>query len=355
MEERRIKTAIYVDFDNIYGALLSIYQMAPGKDRNELSPFQAQLLKLLIPEFLKLLKNGIIFTGGGEDIYQDSRCIKIFAEYHNLPYQARISPPLTHIVQEVGAVTHNPFIPSSKKGKGKNAADVALVLSVIEDLLIKRIPVDAVVIATCDIDLYPAIRWLKEHTGLSIILASFEGRINSIYLRTLNSGEIWFLNDGDENRDYTIRTLKNGLSAYLNLIENGDINAYPNDKDLKYLEGLKNIVTEKVSLKSELVVLIDKVKNLNRNGRERDVYVVFKEKLIKGLRGWLVKNGYAKTGLIIKNWLPRWNLGIDEMTANQYLKKVVEEELPRHPEIVFECQGEKDGVIIGTFKFRSTN
>ncbi len=259
------------------------------------------------------------------------------------------NPPLINIIQEVGTTVYNPFIPKSKKGKGKNAADVALVLSAIEDLLIKKIPVDAVVIATCDIDLYPAIRWLKEHINLPIILASFKERINNTYLEALNPNEIWFLNATHYN--YTIKALERGILNYLKIIENKEIKALPREEDLNYLEVLAKTLTGH----SETLNAIKKLSELQKTNEDDDVdvYITFKEKVIKGLESWLKKENYAKTGLIIKSWLPRWELGIDEATANEYLKRFLEEELPKHPEITFNGE-ERDGVIIGEFRLNES-
>ncbi len=273
-------------------------------------------------------------------------CFKVFAEYENLPHAQRFSPGLPTQLHQVGATPFTPFIPHKKKKKARNSADLALALSAIEDLTIKKIPADRVVIATCDIDLYPLIVWLKEHTGLPIILATFRERVNSIYLSTLRNNEILYF-------DFQIeKAIKNSIHYLLNdkletvkqIIKSEDLNY------LKRFHDSKNPY-DSILYKWELDEFLEKLGTNSPQSQNIEAnYEKFKTKLLKALLSWIDRDREVKTGLIIGSWLPRWNLNISTEEANEYLKRFIEEELPNHPEITFEKQEERDGVIIGTFR-----
>ena len=202
------------------------------------------------------------------------------------------------------------------------------------------------VIATCDIDLYPLIVWLKEHTGLPIILATFRERVNSIYFSTLRNNEILYF-------DFQIeKAIKNSIHYLLNdkletvkqIIKSEDLNY------LKRFHDSKNPY-DSILYKWELDEFLEKLGTNSPQSQNIEAnYEKFKTKLLKALLSWIDRDREVKTGLIIGSWLPRWNLNISTEEANEYLKRFIEEELPNHPEITFEKQEERDGVIIGTFR-----
>ena len=108
-------------------------------------------------------------------------CLKVFAEYENLPLNNRFQPSVQAFLHNIGAVPVNPFIAFSKKKKNRNSADLALALTVIEDIIVKDIPAEEIIICTCDIDLYPLLLWLKEHAGRKVYLGGFVKRTSKIY------------------------------------------------------------------------------------------------------------------------------------------------------------------------------
>lgn len=61
-----------------------------------------------------------------------------------------------------------PSFVSSGKRKNKNTSDIALTLEVVNDLIIKTISVVPVVISYGDINFYPLIAWIREHTDKGI-------------------------------------------------------------------------------------------------------------------------------------------------------------------------------------------
>ncbi|QID32608.1 hypothetical protein [Pampinifervens florentissimum] len=67
------------------------------------------------------------------------------------------------------------------------------------------------------------------------------------------------------------------------------------------------------------------------------------------MKNWLKKNDYATTGLIITNWLPRWNLDMDQKQANECLKRLIEEGLLDKEGIVFQKEYEEGDNLIGRF------
>jgi len=272
-------------------------------------------------------------------------CFKVFAEYENLPHAQRFSPSLPTQLHQVGATPFTPFIPYKKKKKARNSADLALALSAIEDLTIKKIPADGVVIATCDIDLYPLIIWLKEHTGLPIILATFEKRVNSIYRSILRENEIFPLD---------LKIKRAVRISIQNFAVNNKLKSVIRSEDFPYLRRVLHSLFPAEELESgELGKILEKLENIfssSQNIEEGENYEVFKTKLLKALLSWIKRDREVKTGLIIESWLPRWNLNLSVEEANEYLKRFIEEELPNHLEITFEKQEERDGVIIGTFR-----
>lgn len=337
----RLKTAIYIDFDNFYGAVIAILNV-PLKSP---TPFQTLLLREFLIEFLRSIRKENIQTKASQDFPHNPICIKVFAEYENLPLKERFSPNLPTLLHNVGVIPINPFI--SEKKKNRNSADLALVLSSAEDLLIKQIPADIVIVSTCDIDLFPAILWLKEHTGKPIILATFKDRVKKTYLSTLVEHEIWFLDNLIPKVFLkTVERMKNFLKRKDKKIglHRQDIDFFTNLKK-KYIphydyESVESVIELERQLESLLLETEARV--------PKDKYDVFKKKLRNALKTWLNKEEFAGTGLIINNWLPQWKLGIDEKTANQYLKKFIEE-LQLDDSVAFQKEREANGVIIGKF------
>jgi hypothetical protein len=334
-----LKTAIYVDFDNIYGGILDKLGIpaSPNASRR-ITTFQIELLKEVVVRFFRKLKESLAFVGedGINTSLHNPLCIKVFAEYENLPLSQRFFPSMTVFLHNAGVVPINPFVAYSKKKENRNAADVALVLTAIEDLLVKRIPAETVVICTCDIDLYPLILWLKEHTGKEILLASFSDRTNKLYDSVLVGKRVsldWYLTESVKD---AITSFKSWVSKVSELTE-ADIGF------IRKLEEKLNLGFG--SIEKDLVKTIEK-----RKQKDVDMCEKFKKKLISGLKNWLKFHDFASTGLVINSWLPKWNLEIDVIQANKCLKQVVNniEELKQEG-INFVFEKEEKGLISGKF------
>ncbi len=118
------------------------------------------------------------------------------------------------------------------------------------------------------------------------------------------------------------------------------------EEDLNFLSRLSYIDDGK---KEELKV---KLSMLKQDKEETLLHqcAKFEEKVIAGLKSWLKKEEYATTGLIIGNWLPKWNLELDIEQANECLKKLILSGRLEQEGISFEKLDEKDGFIIGKFR-----
>ena len=337
------RTAIYVDFDNIYGGILDKLGIpAKPKTSKDVTPFQITFLKEVLKEFFREFKKEYF-----------PLCIKVFAEYENLPLSSRFSPSMTVFLHNIGVIPVNPFVAYSKKKENRNAADVALTLSAIEDLLIKEIPAETVIVCTHDIDLYPLILWLIEHTGKEILLASFPERTNKLYDSVLVGRRVdlntylhfavekagkSLLCRMEEIKDLSERDLK-----FIERIEIAfhDISELYNLRKLLYLNDLKGKIEEKIL---EMERTLDSAEKVNREVCEK-----FKRKLLSGLKSWLTKREFASTGLIISSWLPRWSLGISHVQANECLKKVIQSRELEKEGIYFEFGREDNDLIYGKF------
>ncbi|RUM42430.1 MAG: hypothetical protein DSY34_01885 [Desulfurobacterium sp.] len=330
------KTAIYVDFDNIYGAVLD--KLGVSTDSKQVSALQIAFLKEVLKKFFKTLKEGLEIP---DTFYKyNPLCLKVFAEYENLPLSERFSPGMAIFLHNVGVTPVNPFVAYSKRKENKNAADLALTLTAIEDLLVKKIPAERVIICTCDIDLYPLILWLKEHTGKEILLAGFPDRTNKLYDNVLVGERIdldWYfmvslsevLKEVKQIKEWTskqkVRALTNrDVNFIIKLVEKVG-RLYERNEFMKLLE---NFISEQ-----DLITVCEK----------------FKRKLISGLKSWLKTHDSASTGLIVNSWLPRWNLGIDILQANECLKQVIVSKELEEENISFELEKEEKGLISGRF------
>jgi hypothetical protein len=345
-----LKTAIYVDFDNIYGGILDKLGIpaSPNASR-QVTAFQVAFLKEVLVRFFRKLKESLAFVGeySVNTSSHNPLCIKVFAEYENLPLSQRFSPSMTAFLHNAGVVPINPFVAYSKKKENRNAADVALVLTAIEDLLVKRIPAETVVICTCDIDLYPLILWLKEHTGKEILLAGFSDRTNRLYDSVLVGKRVsldWYLTESVIDAVSILRNaekFRSWISEVSRLTET----------DIGFILRLK----EKLNLNEWGLGFEDVARNLavvvyEREQIDVNVCEKFKKKLISGLKNWLKSHDFASTGLVINSWLPKWNLEIDVVQANECLKQIVNnaEEL-KEKGISFVLEKEEEGLISGKF------
>lgn len=292
---------IYLDFDNIYGGCLDYLGI---KATEPISPLQRAVFSRVLECFLSKIPSLLLH-------YRECVFMKAFAEYENLPNSKVFRPGIQIFLHNIGIRPISPFVSSGKR-KNKNASDIALTLEVVNDLIIKGIPVNSVVICSGDIDFYPLIAWIREHTNKDIYIMSFSKRTSQVYGRVFDFKDsdrlIWF-------DDLLKGCLKDVLEKELS-----KLGSYISDQRLEWFKGkVQELIPEKYdSIKyigqSEIPISIGSDKKCKK----------FKDKVLEGLKNWLRRNEYASTGLIITNWLPRWNLDLDEEEANKCLKELIE-------------------------------
>jgi len=177
----KLNYAIYLDFDNIYNGLLDTLNIKAKPRSKDEKPTDFQIY--ILREVLKCLISSlsIVFP-------ERAKYIKAFAEYENLPHKNRFNPNIPLFLYNLGVKPVNPFVAYSKSSrkKNKNASDIALSLEVVSDILIKKNPIDLIIIASGDIDLYPLVSWIREYTDKEIFIASFKNRLNNIYKQVLD-------------------------------------------------------------------------------------------------------------------------------------------------------------------------
>ncbi len=284
----------------------------------------SQVLECFLGKFPFLLSKG------------ECAFIKAFAEYENLPHSKAFKPGIQIFLHNIGIKPISPFVSSGKR-KNKNASDIALSLEVVNDLIIKKVPVDSVVICSGDIDFYPLISWIREHINKSIYVTSFSKRTSQVYNKVFDFSDserlIWL----DDLLIECLRcTLRDILADFKNYLFDSKVSWFK-EKVEKFLPEEYNSIKDLGQ------------RELNTSIKLDDKCRKFKKKVLEGLRSWLKKNEYASTGLIITNWLPRWNLDLDEEEANECLKELIESgELEREG---FRFEGEvEEGKPVGEIR-----
>lgn len=353
---RKLNYAIYLDFDNIYGGLLDFLDIkAKGENPTELQ------LKIF-QEVLKCLINSlsIVFP-------ERAKYIKAFAEYENLPHKNSFKPNIPAFLYNLGVRPINPFVAYSKdSGKGKNASDIALSLEVVSDILIKKNPIDIIIIATGDIDLYPLVSWLREYTDKEIFMASFEKRLNNIYKQVIDFKALEkqafkqaleinvskYLISLDET---TLKCFKDiSLSILKNIdyqkLEEKSINWLRNNIEKFLSEGIPDYAFSPNERTILSVFLREDFKAIEKEEAKKETNEnceKFKNNLIKGLKNWLKSHDKATTGLIINSWFKNWNIDMSENEANECLKNIIKD----IENAGFKFEGEiKNNQVIGEFK-----
>ena len=354
---------VYIDFDNLIGGFKANLGINEEKELNE---FQKILIPIILKNFLQTIKIGDSVTNIFRERYKGNILFKkVFAEYHNIPLKNLLKPEPFVFLYNLGLTPINPFVVGSGT-KNKNASDISLTLEVVNDLIIKQNPIDGVVIFSGDIDFYPLISWIREHTAKEVYLISFSDRLNRTYLRIFNHlsdiyhimfAEIFLLfaikevvnpnslrNELSNNNLILLAKYKTELIKWL-----GEITSKLADKKLPFWGEIKKLnpwFFETIQNK-DLVSLFNFLKQFEPI--KEDPCLDFKKKLISGLKNWLKKKEKASTGLIIKNWLPNWGLSLSESEANECLKQLIESGELEKEGFIF--HGDiKDGIPIGEFR-----
>lgn len=271
--DKQIKhCGIYLDWDNIWGGILTLLEIKVVKDINKRKPLesnQKEKIKTFMSEFSsKLCQSPQL----GEEI----RYIKAFADFDRLPHAVDFNPSISSLLHNSGI---EPFISFVNAGgmKIKDASDRSLILEVIEDVFFSKKPIDTVIIASGDVDFYPLAAFIREHSDKRVRILSFKNRMSDFF--------------------------KNLPSLRNELIFIEDI-----------MGDAINKITEPLELPLETAA----------SGN----YELFKNRLVSGIKKWKEKKGAeVKTGLIINSWLPKWEISISAEEANAFLKKLIEDNI----------------------------
>lgn len=295
---------LYIDLDNIYGACLDHFGIKVGNSKF------LEYERCIIEQFLYslyLIRSLMVDSLDRNDI--NIRFVKAFAEFENLPFSKTIN--IQQILSSVGIKLITPFYVKAGKRKNKNASDIQLALEVATDLSIKRLDLDGIAIFSGDIDMYPVASWIKEHFGRDVYIVSYSKRINSIYQNLGNFVKVLYIDELFRHTYYKCRHLE--------------------------------------SSQDNQAILKTQGENIEFSTQQESSCDKFIQKTIEGLKNWLKKNDYATTGLIITNWLPRWDLDIGQKQANECLKRLIEEGLLDKEGIVFQKEYEEGDNLIGRF------
>jgi len=348
---------VYIDFDNLIGGLIASLGI---KGNTNLSPLKRTLFPIILKKFLQNLR----ILGNTKAIRESKPLFKkVFSEYHNLPLKNLLLPEPPVFLNNIGITPINPFVVSSGT-KNKNASDISLTLEVVNDLVLKRIPLDAVVLFSGDIDFYPLISWIREHTGKDVFLISFSDRLKRAYI------DIFRHLIGIENiiyAEYFLLEVLKVVSDYRFLeseLKRVDLRRVLSSVDelkewfedvLNHL-GKRKFPTHRVKLEdshgNEFWTIRENIKVLKTFSEKELKFTIlgnscekFREKLISGLKNWLKTHEKASTGLIIKSWFPRWKLNMSEEEANECLKKLIESGDLEKEGFRFEGSIEKDMAV----------
>lgn len=261
---------IYLDWDNIWGGILSLFEIKVEKDPTKRKPLespQKEKIKTFLGEFSEKLYQS-------SQLEEEIRYIKAFADFDRLPHVIDFNPSITNLLHNAGI---EPFISFVTAGglKIKDASDRSLILEVIEDVFFSKKPIDTIIIASGDVDFYPLAAFIREHSEKRVRFLSFKNRLSDFYKN--------------------LPALKNELIFIENIMGNS-------------LETLT------------------KTLELPMEPEEKSKYELFKSRLVYSIKSWKEKKGKdVKTGLVISSWLPKWELTISIEEANIYLKKLIDE------------------------------
>ncbi|MBI5195939.1 MAG: hypothetical protein HZA10_06425 [Nitrospirae bacterium] len=135
MDKLSKRCGIYLDWDNIWGGILSFFEIKVEKNPTKRKPLEAPLkekIKTFLGEFSeKIYKNS--------QLDEEIRYIKAFADFDRLPHASDFNPSITNLLHNAGI---EPFISFVTAGgfKIKDASDRSLILEVIEDVFFLRNP-----------------------------------------------------------------------------------------------------------------------------------------------------------------------------------------------------------------------
>jgi uncharacterized LabA/DUF88 family protein len=278
---------VYLDWDNIWGGILHFFSIRVDP-QHPITLTQNQ--KNQIEQFIT------IFSHKLHESQSDVRYIKAFADFDRLPYANTFSPSVTNILHNAEIEPFPSFVRAGKFAL-KDASDRSLMLEVVEDIFFAKKIIDCVIIASGDVDFYPLITFVREHSEKKICLLSFSRSLNSFY-KTISylkkDGGIILIDDLMSSHTFTTLPL-------------------PIESSIP-LEGFEMASGKAVESTSE------------ESGDQ--IYISFKNQLIKTIKQWeRNKQQSVKTGLVIRSWIPRWEPPLTIEAANIYLDRMQKEGL----------------------------
>lgn len=260
---------IYLDFDNIWGGILDFLSIKyDPQSPTPLTPAQKNQVEQFISELPSNLNS----------ILPDIRFMKAFADFDRLPYAASFSPSITSILYNSEIEPHPSFVKAGKV-KLKDASDRTLMLEIIEDVFFTKKGIDCVVIGSGDVDFYPIMTFLREHSDKKVSVLAFRHGFSSFYSKIS-----YIAKDGTHMIDDIMSHLK----------------ATP--------------VTVSVPAVAPT--------------QQEDKFEKFKAALLKGVRNWeSSKNEAVRTGLVISSWIPRWGITLTPEEIEGYFKRLKDDKV----------------------------
>lgn len=327
-----MRHGVYIDFDNLYGSCIHYLGMNydpddkkdDKKDEHKVSEHKFSFFKCFIENLLRIIKNEL----------PEVAYMKAFAEYESLPFSKNFETGIPVFLHNLGVKPINPFVKYNRNSKNKNASDISLALEVVTDLIVKKVPIDVVIIISGDADFYPLASWIRENTDKGVYIASHSSRASSMYINI---------------QEYFIKIDKlylHSLQKCMEDLQKGQLNfqTYPDNSFWEWIRDMKPI-SNKEYLKSVVDNANENLKNLPKSECKE-----FTERLIYGLRRWFEeKNTEVKTGLVFKSWFPRWNIKIDIKKANDCLKIILASGILSQHGIEFVEEERTESFVKGTF------
>jgi hypothetical protein len=265
---------IYLDWDNIWGGILDFLSIKydPAHPAPLVSNQRRQIENFVNELPMKL-----------HEALPDIRFIKAFADFDRLPYANSFSPSITSMLYNAEIEPHPSFVRAGKV-KLKDASDRTLMLEVIEDIFFTDKTIDCVIIGSGDVDFYPLVTFIREHSDKKVSILTFRNGLSHFY--------------------YKISYLtKDGIHMFDDMMSH--------HKTLPLSEphtAIEPKIVEPEALEGE------------------QIYERFKNKLLTGIKNWTSNKGqHVRTGLVVNSWLPKWQLILTTEQVENYFERLKSE------------------------------
>lgn len=270
---------IYLDWDNIWGGILDFLSIKyDPTNPPPLTISQKQLIEKFVAELPIIVAELPIKL---HENLPDIRFIKAFADFDRLPYANSFSPSITEMLYNAEIEPHPSFVKAGRV-KLKDASDRTLILEVIEDIFFTDKTIDCVVIGSGDVDFYPLVTFIREHSNKKVSLLSFSKGLSHFY------NKISYL-------------VKDGIYMFDDMMSHHKVLSLPQPKT-------ETVATPEAKIETD--------------------YDQFKNKLLGGIKNWQTNKGSdVKTGLVVNSWIPRWGLNLTMEQIEGYFNRLKEENI----------------------------